>query len=69
MIIKKELSIKLTEKETYIWKEFANLIQSIEFGLRREGEDELVCDIIPFIENGMDDLEIYIDFTEEKKRG
>ena len=67
MIIKKELNIKLTERETYVWKEFARLIQSIEFGLRQEGEDDLVYDIIPFIENGMSDLEIYIDFAEERK--
>lgn len=67
MIIKKELNIKLTEKETYIWKEFTKLINAIEFGLRQEGEDELACDIIPFIENGMGDLEIYIDFAEERK--
>ena len=67
MIIKKELNIKLTEKETYLWKEFARLIQSIEFGLRQEGEDELAYDIIPFIENGMSDLEMYIDFAEERK--
>lgn len=67
MIIKKELNIKLTERETYIWKEFEKLINSIEFGLRQEGEDELAYDIIPFIENGMGDLEIYIDFFEERK--
>lgn len=68
MIIKKELNIKLTEKETYIWKEFEKLINSIEFGLRQEAEDELAYDIIPFIENGMGDLEIYIDFFEERKK-
>lgn len=67
MIIKKELNIKLTEKETYIWKEFANLISSIELGLRQEGEDEIAHDIIPCIENGMGDLEMYIDFSEERK--
>ena len=67
MIIKKELDIKLTEQETYIWKAFTKLIQSIDFGLRQEGEDELAYDIIPFIENGMGDLENYIDFAEERK--
>ena len=67
MIIKKELSIKLTERETQIWKEFTKLIQSIEFGLRQEAEDELAYDIIPFIENGMGDREIYIAFFAERK--
>lgn len=67
MIIKKELSIKLTEKETYIWKEFEKLINTLEFGLTKEGEDEMAYDIITPIENGMSDLEIYIDFFEERK--
>lgn len=67
MIVQKAINIKLTDKETYIWKEFAKLIQELEFGLRQEGEDDLAYDIIPFIENGMSDLEIYIDFAEERK--
>lgn len=63
MIIKKELNIELTEKETYIWKEFEKLINTLEFGLTKEGEDEMAYDII----TGMSDLEIYIDFFEERK--
>lgn len=66
MIVQKAINIKLTEKETYIWKEFEKLIHELEFGLRKEGEDEMAYDIIPCIENGMSDLEIYIDFFEER---
>lgn len=67
MIVQKAVNIKLTEKETYIWKEFAKLIDALEFGLTKEGEDEMAYDIITPIENGMSDLEIYIDFFEERK--
>lgn len=68
MIVQKAINIKLTEKETYIWQEFKKLIQELEYGLRHEGEDEIAYDLITPIENGMMDLEIYIDFFEERKK-
>lgn len=68
MIVQKAVHIKLTDKETYIWKQFTELIESLDWGLRHEGEDEIAYDLITPIENGMSDLEIYMDFTEERKK-
>ena len=67
MNVKKEINIRLTDKETYIWKEFAKMIETLDYGLRQEGEEEMAYDLISPIENGMGDLEMYINFNDERR--